>query len=419
MGKELVKPLSISMGICLSARVKAESPSHTGFNSRSASTDGRDSRSSSGKVSSSSVPPNPRSEGEILQSANLKSFCLSDLKTATRNFRPDSVLGEGGFGSVFKGWIDENSFAATKPGTGIVIAVKRLNQESFQGHREWLAEVNYLGQFCHPHLVKLIGYCLEDEHRLLVYEFMPRGSLENHLFRRGSYFQPLSWRLRLKVSLGAAKGLAFLHSSETKVIYRDFKASNILLDSNYNAKLSDFGLAKDGPTGDKSHVSTRVMGTYGYAAPEYLATGHLSTKSDVYSFGVVLLEMLSGRRAIDKNRPSGEHNLVEWAKPYLTNKRKVFRIMDNRLEGQYTMDVAHKAASLALRCICMDPRFRPTMEEVVKELEQLQVSKESERVSSNASGNRSRPRRHSADDAARKGAPAAYPRPSASPLFTK
>ncbi|KAI5342540.1 hypothetical protein L3X38_010415 [Prunus dulcis] len=115
---------------------------------------------------------------------------------------------------------------------------------------------------------------LEDEHRLLVYEFMPRGSLENHLFRRGSYFQPLSWNLRMKVALGAAKGLAFLHSSKTKVIYRDFKTSNILLDSNYNAKLSDFGLAKDGPTGDKSHVSTRVMGTYGYAAPEYLDTGH-------------------------------------------------------------------------------------------------------------------------------------------------
>lgn len=153
----------------------------------------------------------------------------------------------------------------------------------------------------------------------------------------------------------------------------------------------------------------------------YNNSGHLSAKSDVYSFGVVLLEMLSGRRAIDKNRPSGEHNLVEWAKPYLTNKRKVFRVMDNRLDGQYSMDVAHKAATLALRCICMDPRFRPTMEEVVKELEeQLQGSKNSERVSSNNNSNRSRPRRHSADDtAARKGVPSAYPRPSNSPLFAK
>ncbi|KAL6979186.1 putative serine/threonine-protein kinase pbl9, partial [Sarracenia purpurea var. burkii] len=219
------------MGICMGARIKAESPCHTGLNSKPVSTDATDLTSSVSKVSLAYVPPTPRSEGEILQSSNLKSFCFADLRMATRNFRPDSVLGEGGFGSVFKGWIDENSYAAAKPGTGMVIAVKRLNQEGFQGHREWLAEVIYLGQLYHPHLVKLIGYCLEDEHRLLVYEFMSRGSLENHLFRRGSYFEPLSWNLRLKAALGAAKGLAFLHSAETKVIYRDFKTSNILLDS--------------------------------------------------------------------------------------------------------------------------------------------------------------------------------------------
>ncbi|XP_039008923.1 probable serine/threonine-protein kinase PBL9 [Hibiscus syriacus] len=206
---------------------------------------------------------------------------------------------------------------------------------------------------------------------------MPRGSLENHLFRRGLYFHPLSWSLRMKVALGAAKGLAFLHSAETKVICRDFKTSNILLDSNYNAKLSDFGLAKDGPTGDKSHVSTRVMGTYGYAAPEYLATGHLTARSDVYSFGVVLLEMLSGRRAVDKNRPSGEHNLVEWARPYLTNKRKIFRVVDNRLEGRYSMEAALKAATLALRCLSTEAKFRPRMNEVVTALEQFQDSGES------------------------------------------
>ncbi|CAL5386795.1 unnamed protein product [Camellia sinensis] len=420
------------MGICLSARIKAASPRHTGVNSKHVSTEGTDLSGSVSKGSAVSVPPTPRSEGEILQSTNLKSFSFSDLKMATRNFRPDSVLGEGGFGSVFKGWIDENSFTASKPGTGIVIAVKRLNQEGFQGRKEWLAEVNYLGQFYHPHLVKLIGYCLEDEHRLLVYEFMPRGSLENHLFGRGSYFQPLSWNLRLRVAIGAAKGLAFLHSAETKVIYRDFKTSKILLDSeaylssrtvliqifsiycqNYNAKLSDFGLAKDGPTGDKSHASTRVMGTYGYAAPEYLATGtliclgtygyaapeylatgHLTARSDVYSFGVVLLEMLSGRRAVDKNRPSGEHNLVEWAKPYLASKRKIFHILDNRLEGQYSFNIAYKAANLTLRCLSTESKFRPNMDEVVKELEQLRDSKETGNARSNPS--------------------TAYPRPSAS-----
>ncbi|KAK8536130.1 hypothetical protein V6N13_009509 [Hibiscus sabdariffa] len=404
------------MGNCFSARI-VESPSNTGWlSSKYFSSDGKDTSSTSSKVSSFSAPMTPRSEGEILQSPNLKSFRFADLKMATKNFRPDSVLGEGGFGSVFKGWIDENSLTAAKPGTGTIIAVKRLNPEGLQGHREWLAELNYLGQLHHPHLVKLIGYCLEDEHRLLVYEFMPRGSLENHLFRRGSYFQPLSWSLRMKVALGAAKGLAFLHNAETKVIYRDFKTSNILLDSNYNAKLSDFGLAKDGPTGDKSHVSTRVMGTYGYAAPEYLATGHLTARSDVYSFGVVLLEMLSGRRAVDKNRPTGEHNLVEWARPYLASKRKIYRVLDSRLEGQYSMEAALKTATLASRCLSAEAKFRPRMNEVVTALEQLQDSGESGTNQNNVS-KAPRVRRRSTGDANNGRSVSAYPRPSASPLY--
>jgi len=366
------------MGNCWGSKVSSEIPprSPSGGNSKSTSRNGGGLSGSSSRVSAASIPATPRSEGEILQSANVKSFTFNELKIATRNFRPDSMLGEGGFGSVFKGWIDEHTFAPARPGTGIVIAVKKLNQEGYQGHREWLAEVNYLGQLSHPNLVKLIGYCLEDEQRLLVYEFMTRGSLENHLFRRSTHFQPLSWNLRMKVALGAAKGLAFLHSDKAKVIYRDFKASNILLDSSYNAKLSDFGLAKDGPTGDKSHVSTRVMGTYGYAAPEYLATGHLTSKSDVYSFGVVLLEMLSGRRSLDKNRPPGEHNLVEWARPYLSSKRKIFRVLDPRLGSQYSLTGAHKAAQLALQCLSMDSKCRPNMEQVVAALEQLQDLKD-------------------------------------------
>lgn len=371
------------MGICWSPNGKAVNPAFSapssGTNSKTRSRDDSQLSRGSSYVSSASFSLTYRSEGEILQLANVKSFTFNELKCATRNFRPDSVLGEGGFGSVFKGWIDENTLAPAKAGTGIVIAVKRLNQEGFQGHREWLAEVNYLGQLHHPNLVKLIGYCLEDDHRLLAYEFLPRGSLENHLFRRGSCFQPLSWNLRMKIALGAARGLAFLHGAEISVIYRDFKTSNILLDSNYNAKLSDFGLAKNGPTGDKSHVSTRVMGTYGYAAPEYLATGHLTARSDVYSFGVVLLEMLSGRRALDKNRPSGEHNLVEWAKPYLSSKRKIFRVLDSKLEGQYSLAGAQKTASLALQCLSSEARLRPSMDAVVAVLEQVQPTKDSER----------------------------------------
>ncbi|CAI9098234.1 OLC1v1034845C1 [Oldenlandia corymbosa var. corymbosa] len=409
------------MGICLSQQVKAELPFSSGTEviSRNVSSDGTLSTSGSSKASSFSIPLTPRSEGEILQSSNLKSFTYSELKAATRNFRPDSVLGEGGFGSVFKGWIDEQSLSPSKPGAGIVVAVKRLNQEGWQGHKEWLAEINYLGQLRHPNLVKLIGYCLEDDHRLLVYECMPKGSMENHLFRKGSFYEPLSWSLRMKIALGAARGLAFLHSAETKVIYRDFKTSNILLDSNFNAKLSDFGLARDGPTGDKSHVSTRVMGTYGYAAPEYLSTGHLTAKSDVYSFGVVLLELLSGKKAIDKNRPTGEHNLVEWAKPYLSSKRRMFRILDARLEGQYAMGRALKVASLSVQCLCMEPKMRPSMDEVVTTLEQLQETSnqgEKERKS-NRHGHSSHRARHCGKSAEEPPGMVAYPRPSASPLY--
>ncbi|ERM94384.1 hypothetical protein AMTRI_Chr04g252610 [Amborella trichopoda] len=317
-------------------------------------------------------PPTPRTEGEILSSPNLKAFTFNELKNATRNFRPDSLIGEGGFGYVFKGWIDQQSLSASKPGSGMVVAVKKLKPEGYQGHKEWLAEVNYLGQLHHPNLVKLIGYCLEGDNRLLVYEFMPKGSLENHLFRRGP--QPLSWAIRIKVAVGAARGLAFLHNSPTQVIYRDFKASNILLDTDFNSKLSDFGLAKDGPTGDNTHVSTQVVGTYGYAAPEYVATGRLTTRSDVYSFGVVLLELLTGRRALDKLKPGIEQNLVDWAGPQLNDRRKIFRIMDTRLEGQYSQKGALAAATLALRCLNSDAKSRPLMAEVLDTLEQIQQS---------------------------------------------
>ncbi|MBA0573300.1 hypothetical protein Golob_000579, partial [Gossypium lobatum] len=324
-------------------------------------------------TSSMGCLPTPRTEGEILSSPNLKPFSFSELKNATRNFRPDSLLGEGGFGYVFKGWIDENTLAATKPGSGMVVAVKKLKPEGFQGHKEWLTEVDYLGQLHHPNLVKLIGYCSEGENRLLVYEFMPKGSLENHLFRRGP--QPLSWVVRLKVAIGAARGLSFLHDLKSQVIYRDFKASNILLDGEFNAKLSDFGLAKAGPTGDRTHVSTQVMGTHGYAAPEYVATGRLTAKSDVYSFGVVLLELLSGRRAVDKTKVGVEQNLVDWAKPYLGDKRKLFRIMDTKLGGQYPQKSAYTAATLALQCLSAEAKLRPKMSEVLAALEQLEAPK--------------------------------------------
>ncbi|KAF8776269.1 hypothetical protein HU200_003675 [Digitaria exilis] len=301
-----------------------------------------------------------------LVGSNLHAFTIAELRAITRDFSMTNFIGEGGFGPVYKGNVDDK----TKPGLRAQpVAVKLLDLEGGQGHTEWLTEVIFLGQLRHPNLVKLIGYCYEDEHRLLVYEFMTRGSLEKHLFKK--YAASLPWSTRLKIAIGAAKGLAFLHEAEKPVIYRDFKTSNILLDSDYKAKLSDFGLAKDGPEDDETHVSTRVMGTQGYAAPEYIMTGHLTAKSDVYGFGVVLLELLSGRRSVDKSRPPREQSLVEWARPYLTDARRLDRVMDPNLAGQYSGRAAHKAAAVAHQCVSLNPKSRPHMSAVVEALEPL------------------------------------------------
>ncbi|XP_068660520.1 serine/threonine-protein kinase RIPK-like [Aristolochia californica] len=317
-------------------------------------------------ISNPVSPLSPEDLSISLVGSNLYVFTLAELRVITQSFSSSNFLGEGGFGPVHKGKVDDK----LRPGLKTQpVAVKLLDLEGAQGHKEWLAEVIFLGQLRHPHLVKLIGYCYEDEHRLLVYEFMPRGSLENHLFKRFSGSLP--WLTRLKIAVGAAKGLQFLHEAEKPVIYRDFKASNILLDSDYEAKLSDFGLAKDGPEGDDTHVSTRVMGTQGYAAPEYVMTGHLTAKSDVYSFGVVLLEILTGRRSMDKTRPSREQNLVDWARSSLNDPRKLTRIIDPKLEGQYSPKGIQKAAQLAYQCLRHNPKSRPLMSAVVETLESL------------------------------------------------
>ncbi|KAK9046198.1 hypothetical protein V6N11_052095 [Hibiscus sabdariffa] len=299
---------------------------------------------------------------------DLYDFQLSELRAVTQDFSANYLLGEGGFGTVHKGYVDDNLRQGLK---AQAVAVKLLDIEGHQGHREWLAEVILLGQLRHPHLVKLIGYCCEEEQRLLVYEFMPRGSLENHLFKRSGFSTSLPWGTRLKIAIGAAKGLAFLHGADNPVIYRDFKTSNILLHSDFTAKLSDFGLAMLGPEGSNTHVTTRVMGTYGYAAPEYVSTGHLTTKSDVYSFGVVVLELLTGRRAVEKSRIKNEQNLVDWAKPYLNSSRRLRYIMDQRLGGQYSVKGAKQMALLALQCISLNPKDRPRMAAIVETLESL------------------------------------------------
>ncbi|XVF38659.1 hypothetical protein REPUB_Repub20aG0121600 [Reevesia pubescens] len=292
-----------------------------------------------------------------------QTFTFRELATATKNFRPECLLGEGGFGHVYKGRLES---------TGQVVAVKQLDRNGLQGNREFLVEVLMLSLLHHPNLVNLIGYCADGDQRLLVYEFMPLGSLEDHLHDLPPAKEPLDWNTRMKIAAGAAKGLEYLHDkANPPVIYRDLKSSNILLDEGFHPKLSDFGLAKLGPVGDKTHVSTRVMGTYGYCAPEYAMTGQLTLKSDVYSFGVVFLELITGRKAIDNARAPGEHNLVAWARPLFKDRRKFPKMADPLLQGRYPMRGLYQALAVAAMCLQEQAATRPLIGDVVTALSYL------------------------------------------------
>ncbi|XP_057951044.1 probable serine/threonine-protein kinase PBL23 isoform X3 [Malania oleifera] len=308
-------------------------------------------------------------------------FAFRELCVATQNFNPDSLLGEGGFGRVYKGFIESKNQ---------VVAVKQLDRNGFQGNREFLVEVLMLSLLHHNNLVNLVGYCADGDQRILVYEFMPNGSLEDHLLGSQDLTdgetvssdlppnkKPLDWNTRMKIAEGAARGLEYLHEiANPPVIYRDFKSSNILLDEDFNPKLSDFGLAKLGPTGDKTHVSTRVMGTYGYCAPEYALTGQLTTKSDVYSFGVVFLEIITGRRVIDTSRPTSEQNLVTWAQPLFKDRKKFTLMADPLLDGKYPIKGLYQALAVAAMCLQEEASTRPLISDVVTALEYLALNKD-------------------------------------------
>uniref|UniRef100_A0A7C9EFY7 Protein kinase domain-containing protein n=1 Tax=Opuntia streptacantha TaxID=393608 RepID=A0A7C9EFY7_OPUST len=306
---------------------------------------------------------------------NLRVFSFSELREATNGFSKLLKIGEGGFGSVYKGTIKP----LNEKGNPIVVAIKKLNNYGMQGHKEWLAEVQFLGVVDHPKLVKLLGYCAVDGdrgiQRLLVYEYMANKSLEDHLF--GQKYPSLPWVTRLKIMLDAAEGLAYLHDGmEIHVIFRDFKSSNVLLDKDMNAKLSDFGMVREGPTGDNTHVSTAPVGTYGYAAPEYVKTGHLKQKSDIYSFGVVLYEILTGRRAIERNRPASEQRLLEWVKQFPAGSKMFYLIMDLRLRNNYPLNTARKIAKLADQCLSKEAEDRPDMAEIIAILKEAIMDSE-------------------------------------------
>ncbi|KAG9141947.1 hypothetical protein Leryth_009295 [Lithospermum erythrorhizon] len=293
-------------------------------------------------------------------------FSYRELASATNNFREESLIGEGGFGPVYKGVLER---------TGQAIAVKTLNHAGLQGDKEFLVEVLMLNLLRHENLVNLIGYCAEGQQRLLVYEYLSAGSLEYHLHDLTTDMEPLDWNTRMVVALGAAKGLNYLHNeAKPPVIYRDLKSSNILLDENFQPKLSDFGLAKFGPGADKSHVSTRVMGTHGYCAPEYAGTGRLTVKSDIYSFGIVLLEIITGRRALDPTRPRREQILLDWARPFL-RERNYVQLADPKLKGQFSGSSLQQVIGVVLTCLRDDHHKRPDANEVVVALNYVATQK--------------------------------------------
>ncbi|CAJ2642821.1 unnamed protein product [Trifolium pratense] len=302
------------------------------------------------------------------------SFGFRELALATQGFKEVNLIGEGGFGKVFKGRLP----------TGELVAVKQLSHDGQQGFQEFVTEVLMLSLLHHSNLVKLIGYCTDGDQRLLVYEYMPMGSLEDHLFEVPPDKEPLSWSTRMKIAVGAARGIEYLHcKADPPVIYRDVKSGNILLDSDFSPKLSDFGLAKLGPVGDNTHVSTRVMGTYGYCAPEYAMSGKLTLKSDIYSFGVVLLELITGRRAIDTSRKPGEQNLITWSRPYISDRRKFVHMVDPLLQGRIPPRSLQQAIAITAMCLQEQPKVRPLISDIVVALEYL-VSQSSPEVNGHA-----------------------------------
>ncbi|KAF4398649.1 hypothetical protein G4B88_013738 [Cannabis sativa] len=288
-----------------------------------------------------------------------KTFSTSDIEKATDHFNASRILGEGGFGLVYSGVLED----------GTKVAVKVLKRDDQQGGREFLAEVEMLSRLHHRNLVKLIGICTEERNRCLVYELVPNGSVESHLHGIDKEAAPLNWPARMKIALGAARGLAYLHEdSSPRVIHRDFKSSNILLEEDFMPKVSDFGLARSAMDEENQHISTRVMGTFGYVAPEYAMTGHLLVKSDVYSYGVVLLELLTGRKPVDMSQPPGQENLVAWARPLLASKEGLETIIDPSLVSEVPFESVAKVAAIASMCVQPEVSNRPFMGEVVQAL---------------------------------------------------
>ncbi|KAL1551207.1 Proline-rich receptor-like protein kinase perk9 [Salvia divinorum] len=304
----------------------------------------------------------PRERG--LGSSRL-SFTYEELVDASNGFSDQNLLGQGGFGFVYKGTLAD----------GTVVAIKKLRIGGGQGEREFSSEVEIISRIHHRHLVSLVGYCISGERRLLVLDYLPNNNLYFHLHAEGR--PVLEWVTRVKIANGAARGIAYLHEAcQPRIIHRDIKSSNILLDRNFEAQVSDFGLAKLAMDSN-THISTRVMGTFGYMAPEYASSGKLSEKSDVFSFGVVLLELITGRKPVDTSQPLGEESLVEWARPLLSQAietNEYAGLADPRLAENFVTGEMSQLIQAAAACVRHSSTMRPSMGQVVRAFDNLATS---------------------------------------------
>lgn len=322
-------------------------------------------RSDSGllKVQISSTPSNRSGSGGLGNSRSW--FTYDELVEATDGFSDQKLLGEGGFGSVYKGNLQD----------GREVAVKLLKSGGGQQEREFRSEVEIISRVHHRHLVSLVGYCISGERRLLVFDYLPNDTLYFHLHGEG--LPVMDWATRVKIAVGAARGISYLHEDcHPRIIHRDIKSSNILLDSNFEARVSDFGLAKLAMDAN-THISTRVMGTFGYMAPEYASSGKLTEKSDVYSFGVVLLELTTGRKPVDTSQPLGDESLVEWARPLLNDalETQQFGVLaDPRLDGNFVDGEMFRLIEAAAACVRHSSAKRPTMGQVVRAFDNMATS---------------------------------------------
>ncbi|KAH1084217.1 hypothetical protein J1N35_023978 [Gossypium stocksii] len=315
----------------------------------------------------------PSTPAEYDNNSSIKAFNFRELASATKNFRQECLLGEGGLGKVYKGTIQA---------TGQEVAVKQLDRNAMEGSNEFFVEVGQLSLLQHPNLVSVIGYCADGDQRLLVYEYMSGGSVQEHLHDIKPGGQPLDWVTRMKIAYGAAQGLQYLHEkAKPPIIYRDLKSSKVLLDDNFNPKLSNVGLDKLGSSADsKMPMQSRMMDNHGYNAPEYTNSGIATLMTDVYSFGVILLELISGRKPVDPSMPEDQQELVAWAQPIFKEPKHFSQMADPLLENRFPERGLNQAVAIAAMCVQEEAAARPLISDLASVLSFLSIATEENNI---------------------------------------